>query len=72
MFGKGIGSWEHDKEIREHKNGCFQKNKNRIYQQQNSTKADSEGQREIFPERGAEVPVGIVSQEIGKFVRISK
>lgn len=48
----------------------------KLYEQQNSTREDSEGyisgQREIFPERGAEMLVGMVGQEIGKFVCIAK
>lgn len=48
----------------------------KFYQQQNTTRRDLEGstsgQREIYPERGAEVVVGMVSQEIGKLVSISK
>lgn len=49
-----------------------EKQKLRHYQQQTSTKGDSEGQREIFPERGAEIPIEIVIQEISKFVHISR
>lgn len=49
-----------------------EKQKLRHYQQQTSTKGDSEVQREIFPERGAEIPKGIVIQENGKFVCISR
>lgn len=42
----------------------------RQYQQQTSTKGYYGGQRDIFLERGVEIPIGVVIREISKFVHI--